>query len=580
MSPLLQSMHQVRKRLLLQQLVRYSVNCLLAAFVACCILLIMTRLFPTLDAGLASYGVIVALSFFASAYLTYRSRPNVIQAALEADRRLGLQERFTSSLELESLQGPMVEALHEDAKRHAEGLNVARAFPLKPPQNLRWLALPLILFGAGYLFLPEFDLFGFKDRQVQAKALEEAKRVQADRIKDAAKPLREESEKVSSADLTALATEIERVSEQLRNGEITQKQMLAKLTNLGENLEQQREKLQSTSSLPQLAKEMANLDSTKEMSKSIMNGELGKAAEKAREMQKKMAEGGMTEKEKEKLADELKKMSEALKNGTTGDNSALSEALAKAAAALSKAPSDSGEQNDGKSGEQAAQLSMEDVASILEQLDKLNTAMKEMSKMQAEQLGKSEFCRSCGTGLKECKTGNKDCKGCGAGYKCSGSCGSCSGNGQGWATGQSPWKPGQSTKFGSGMGGPGRGKGGSTGPLADSNANFVPTVAPGDMTKGKMLADMVQKTAPDGDAESTAQFVSGQIQQQVQEMEQAVTKEEIPLGSRELIRQYFGSIDPNQQDASSEPATSAEPGHDEAGHTHEEDHAAEAVAQP
>lgn len=186
-------------------------------------------------------------------------------------------------------------------------------------------------------------------------------------------------------------------------------------------------------------------------------------------------------------------------------------------------------------------------------------------------MGPSEFCRSCGEKLKPCKTGDKNCKGCGQGYQCSGSCSSC--NGSGWCKNGKQgiggnWMAGQGGKGSGGMGKRGTGQGGQVGDLPDPNDSFVPSVAQGEVTKGKFLADMIQRTAPDTEnVESKAEFISGVVSEAQQEAEQAITREEIPLGSREFVRQYFGSIDPKSSDGEA-PAEAVETHSADDGHDH------------
>ncbi len=71
---------------------------------------------------------------------------------------------------------------------------------------------------------------------------------------------------------------------------------------------------------------------------------------------------------------------------------------------------------------------------------------------------------------------------------------------------------------------------------------------PGEMTKGKVLASIMRHAAPDENAESTVEYVSEALIQVQQQAEQALTKEEIPPGSREFVRQYFGSLEPERAD--------------------------------
>ena len=268
------------------------------------------------------------------------------------------------------------------------------------------------------------------------------------------------------------------------------------------------------------------------MARDLANGNAAAAAQKAKDLKKKLAEGNLSKSEKKKIAEELKKMSEML-----GKDSKLGEALAQALA-------NAGENLDANSLDGALgamkdmQLSLEDLASALDQMAKLDSAMADLGEWKQELMGPSQYCRDCGKKLKPCKKpGN--CKGeCGDDHACAGTCsgGQCNSKG---------YRAGIAVSFGNGgMGGAGRGQGNQVGELPDAGGDFKPTVAPGSMTKGKMLANILQKGAPEVGTEATAEYVPGAFVEVQQQAENALTKEEIPDGAKEFVRQYFGAIDP------------------------------------
>ena len=59
------------------------------------------------------------------------------------------------------------------------------------------------------------------------------------------------------------------------------------------------------------------------------------------------------------------------------------------------------------------------------------------------------------------------------------------------------------------MGGSGRGEGNAVGELPDVEVGLVPTRAQGPMTKGKMLAEILQRSAPESGQTATLTNVSG-----------------------------------------------------------------------
>ncbi len=526
--PLVASLQRVRRRLALQQWIHFSIRSLWYSLSACVAAVVLVKLFPALGEPQFLCLALLALGLATAAGLAVRRRPRLVDAALEADRRLGLDERLTSSLALADREGGMYTALHADARRHLAQLDVVRAFPLVPPRSTRWLLVPLAAVVLASL-MPELDVFQFRERQAEAKAREEARHLEAERLLEVVKPLKE-SELVEgdAADLAEFAQAVERVAEELKAGELTEKQALAKLTNLSEALESQREQLKQAAAVPQLSARLAEYGMARDLARTVQDGNFEKAVEEARRLQEKLEKGELTAEEKKKLAEALQKLSESMKGESGTQSQALQKALEKAAAGMGMEGLDPEALQQALDGLEALEMSLEDMASAMEQLEKLDAARLKLAQARQRMMGPSSYCRMCGAELSECPNGSK-CTGCGEGMSCSGICGSCAG-GDG---------------YGPGMGNRGRGEGNTTGPLPDVNDGFEPTMLPGGMTPGQVIADIVQRTRPDGeDAEPTADFVSGAFIEVQQQAEQALTREEIPVGSKEYVRQYFGSLEP------------------------------------
>ncbi len=493
MDSLVIALSKLRRRLSLHQWLYFTVLSLVYSSSLSCLWLLCTRLFPGLGNPIPICGGLVVLGFVVAAVLAWVRRPLLIDAALAADRRLGLKERFTSSLELAQAEGPMISELHADARAHLGRLNVRRDFPMVGPKNLRWAYVPLLLFGVAYLFLPELDLFGFEARRAEARAKIEKVRMRVQRLKKDAKPLEEAAAVAEGGPLADAAALVDRVTDQLDRGVITEKQALAKLTDLRDALQRQYAHLNESNPRPKLAK-AKNFGVAQDIASAIQKDRFGDAAQKVRELQKKLKEGNLSKQELEAMAQDLQKLARLL--GV--QNAVLAEALAEAAQCL-----EMGNCEHAAFALADVELSLEDLASILEQLD---------------QLAKAGFCLGC------CMNGL------------------CGGIG--------PWRPGESDRFGRGMGGPGHGRGGGVGDLPDVNGSFDPSLLPGPMTQGKILMSIEQRAAPEEDAEPTIDYIQGAFIEARQEAEQALEQEEIPRGSREFVRQYFGTLEAQEGSAS------------------------------
>ena len=513
MDPLKVMLRRVARRLAFHQWVVFTATML---FYSSCVALtwvVLTRLFPMLgDALWVSVGVLGA-GVLGALVWTWRRRPSLVRAALETDRRLGLGERLTSSLELKDVQSPMVEALHADARRRLDGLSFREQFPLRIRGLARWSFVPLLALGLAYVFLPTYDLLGHRERIAEAKAKEQARVVQAERLEAAKQSIEKDAAGADAVDAEILAS-IDAMAAELGTGQITEKQAFAKLSNVVEAIEKQRAELAAKDPIPQLQGDMNQFDAARDMAMAMQEGRMDDAAKKAAEIAKKLHDKNLSEADKKKLAKEMN----ALSKLAGGRNSELGKALAKAAAALGE-----GNPEDAAKALEELALSLEDIQSILDQMNQLAEMKAKLGEWKNSMLGPSEFCRYCGTKLGECEGGSCDKPG---GHTHHGACARCVG--------------------GAGLRGPGQGAGGILGELPEIDTAFKPSVAGGPMTKGRMLADIIQRTAPEQGQQPTVENLSGAFVQVQQEAEQALTQEEIPIASKEYVRRYFGSLEPEK----------------------------------
>ena len=536
MDSLVVQLKKVRNRLLLFLWVRLSVRYLLGAAALACVWLLLTRAFPLLGPPLPVSAVILALALLAAAVHTFIRRPTLADAALEADRRMGLEERLTSSLALADRQDDMFGALHRDARNHLSNINVRAHFSLQPPHALRWLAVPLVIYGCGYVFLPEFDLFGFKERQVEAKREDDTRRFNAKKLEKAVDPLKEVLKRSNEegSELEGVIQDLEQIANSLEMGEITEKQALARVMNLHDKILAEQEKLQSQIPTADKSMDSSQMGMAQDLAKALQEGKMDEAAAKAKamaeELKDKIEQGALSKEEMNSIAEDMQKLSKML-----GPESSLSESLAKAASALQQAAKSGANPNGQMDAAQMAQamnaleamdLSVEDLAEALDQMAKTDSALSQLDQLSNEWAnGECKFCQGKG-----------------------GECARCNGTGRAFGEGDSS-RIGQG-----GLRGPGQGRGNQIGELPDVEADMNPTVLPGGMTRGKVLANILQRGMPDEDAESQYQSAGEAYIEVRQEAEQALTKEEIPPAARALVREYFNSLDPENTAAGEDSA--------------------------
>lgn len=492
MDPLTQTLSRACRRIAVQQLIGYCARGLFVASLSGLVWVTTTRLFPMFGDAFLGCALLFAAVAAWAAWAAWNRRPTLLTAALATDERFGLEERLTSSLELVDSPGPMVEALHRDALEHSKELNLSKAFPLAGSRSLRWVYVPIILFGLAYTFLPEFDLTRYRERVAQAKSDDEERKVHAKNLKDAVHPLKQSDKSAEDPELQEVLEGLETLADDLGNNIISDKRAMARLTNLAEKLRMQREGLAQDQARPKLAGDTSQLGMSRDLAAHIQSGRMGDAAKKARELKEKLDQKKLSKKETDALMKDLKRMADML----GADTSELGEALAKA---LEKAGT-SMENGDLES----AALAMEEVAVLLKQFDAVLMQMEMMDATMADLAEwKGEF-------------GNLE-----------------------------DFDP-YAGAYAGGLGllGAGRGTGNRLGDLPDLENSFNPTTLQGPLTKGRMLASILQRGMPEEAPESSLEYISGAFVEVQQAAEQALTKEEIPPGAKEFVRRYFSSLEP------------------------------------
>ena len=95
-------------------------------------------------------------------------RATRLNAAVEADRVLGLADRIASAVQLGREDGPWAEAVTRDADERSRAIRAADVFPFHPTLAAR-LLVPAIIVLALVWLLPPLDLLGRMARAVEAE---------------------------------------------------------------------------------------------------------------------------------------------------------------------------------------------------------------------------------------------------------------------------------------------------------------------------------------------------------------------------------------------------------------------------
>ncbi len=485
---------------------------------------LLTRLLPqTGDPGPVLAVLLIVAACWAAAR-AYTNRPSLAEAAGETDARFELRERLLSSWRLRDVAHPMVDALHRDALDHLP-VSVREQFPTLPLHDQRRTG-PAVALLAIALVIPEIDVLGYRERIEAAAKLQEARRLQAEAVRESATPLRRLAEVDPDSDMESLILEIERIADRVESGDISEKQAAAQMTQIARTLAGETPQTSLEQPKPRSASEAAPQDAMKALARALEQGDLSKAAEELRALQEQLreeaekAEGGegVDQERLREIAERLQEMSQALGGDATELGARLAEMASQLSASDMAQIAEALSQCEGGLCDMAAvldqmNLTSESLGAMQEALDGLlgergqwgDLVQGELRSLELERLRQLAQCEGC----------------------------------RGLAPGA-----GSQPGMGPGMGGPGRGAGNRIGELPDVASGLDPTMLPGEMTAGKILAGIMQRSAPDDRQETPTVEMTGEILVQMrQEAEQAMTREEIPPGSRELVRGYFGSLE-------------------------------------
>ncbi len=261
--------------------------------------------------GAALVGLLSAI------FWTLATRGSQLEAAIELDSRFGLKERVSSTLALseEELQTSAGQALLEDATRRVALVEVSEQFRGQPRWwNLMPLAPALAVFLIA-VFIP--DAAAPQKSAAAATSSEAKQRVDrtAESLKKKLANRKKQAEAQGLKEASDMFSKIEKgVDDMKKLGDIDRKKALVKLNNLADEIKQRRDKVGDPDRLRQQLNQMKDLKSgpADRMGDALKKGDLNKAVQEIMQLSEKLKAGKMTRKEHQKLAEQLKQMSEKM----------------------------------------------------------------------------------------------------------------------------------------------------------------------------------------------------------------------------------------------------------------------------
>jgi hypothetical protein len=338
--------------------------------------------------GAAALGGMVVLWALLAAYLP---RLDLLQAAAAVDEKAGWKERLSSAIALPTTDHPMERALVDDVRARLGKQAPSGLFPLRAPRELKWAPLWLLGIAAAWFIVPKADLLGFqakerekeKSKELIAEALEKLEKRKEELAKGDAS-----YEKIKDAlkKIDALAQDLQKTPPPEK------KDVLAQISKLSEELAKLKNELAKSEALAEkLQKAMARESGDAgELGEKIKEGRFREAAQELAKLRNKLQEGKLSEKEKEKLQEQMEKLAEKLSK-----DKELSEFEKKVQQALQGLELGKEQMMDG------LQQGLQALDGELAQEDMLAEALKDLENL-ADALAKGEGdCPGCGKEKKE-----------------------------------------------------------------------------------------------------------------------------------------------------------------------------------
>lgn len=299
-----------------------------AALAAGAVAILVDKFFPfglTLPVALWSS---VALGTLGAALWTWWKRYGALGAAIEIDRRFDLKERVSSAwaLSTDERHTPAGAALVADAQRRLAEVEIGERFGLRL-SRWSWLPLPPALVGllVALLFNPVWEPtasakpeLGANIQQVQNSSQELKKKFSS---------AREHAEQLGLSDAEELFRKLEDETQRglVAARDVERKDALVKLNDLAKELDARRDELGTAEGVrSQLARLSAlSQGPGNRFAQALQRGDLAAALKELEDLKKQLAEGQLSEEDREKLAQQLEQLESAMRDMAAAHEDAM-----------------------------------------------------------------------------------------------------------------------------------------------------------------------------------------------------------------------------------------------------------------
>jgi hypothetical protein len=373
------------RRIWLQQFLRVLSWCLFATLLVAAGVIAANKFWPFAPmvqdwhwvAGAAGIALIAAVIWAVA------TRKELIDAAIELDRRFALKERVSSALALSpaELESEAGRALTADALKRVEKIHVPERFGVRLN---RWAWLPLAPGVAAFLLAvfiePRTGVNEAEARQDLAAVRKQVKE-SSNALRQKMIERRKEAREKGLKDAEEMFDKLERGTKELSKNDTDRKQALMNLNDLAKDLEQRRKELAGSEQFKQQMNQLKDLKQgpADKLGQAMKSGDFNQAMKEIEKLREEIREGKLSEKAQKQLAEQMADMQQKLQKMVEDHT---------------KKMADLAERIEQK--KQAGQK--QEAEELQQQLDKLASQNQQMQQMQqmADKMGQCAKCMQNG----------------------------------------------------------------------------------------------------------------------------------------------------------------------------------------
>jgi hypothetical protein len=472
--------------------------------------------------------------------------PGRMQASLLLDERLGLRERFSTTLALADWDDPFAQAARTESLAAVQRVSLRGHFPISLSRSWYYGAGTWLIAIALVVLMPQKDLLGLLKKQQQqerqTKQVEQAK-AEVKQTTDVVKAV------VEKLDDPALQEELKKLDGLAQAGQPQEvkREAIKTLGDLSDKLKQMQGNTQidAANMMQQMLQRLRGSTDpfSQQLRMALAKGDLAQAASMLSQLQKDLAGGKLSDQQRKDMAQQLQQLAKELQKLAEQKRDLEQEleklGLDKKLAQMNEQQLKQALQQQGLKPEQIEQFMKKMAASQMASgkcsglaqamaacgagagglsADELSDAMDQLSALESVQ----QQAMLLRASLDEVS-------------RCIGCLGDAMGEGR-----QGPWQEGWSDRMGAGSGGPGRGFGPRNSDTAGQTANKA-TRSKNASGEGPVIASWYFKdTQVKGEARRDFTEV---VQAGRANAAEAISENQIPRKYEDAVKKYFGQLE-------------------------------------